>query len=401
MNDWNLNRPSGLHRRVPLLLMVCAMLAACGGGGDYTPSVPVVQPVADEYALVVNRESQAVMRKGDTWMYEWVNQTTGTGYYTTHYLSSLDNISQLYTHTVFYSDTQPYQTQHYSSANALTLAGFGNTLCRYEPQTRSPFPRRPYLSGATWSYIWSESCLTGSVATRVDKTMAGSVVSVSERLSMGLLGQGGTVAGESVARVFDTVKYTATRTDTIKSQGTWTYLDTCWHDKAQDRTVKCDTTASYAPAGSSVPTVVHALEQRLAFVRELRTSSGGPWTAAMYAGRWNVKFVAGGGAVTCSNMDVSLTGLISANCVRVLTPLTGPSIEVRFIASGSVQRKLITVQNEGSAATTRTADVITILADTNPNFLSLTGEMASLLTAEGTWIGGTALGSGTWVAQRL
>lgn len=400
--------PLGVPRqlgRAASLVVVGAALSACGGGDDYTPSVAVATTVADEFAMVVNAESQAIMRKGDTWMYEWVNKTAGTGYYTTHYLTSLDKASQLYTHSVFYSDTQPYQTQHYSSANALTLAGYGNTLCRYEPQTRSPFPRRPFLSGASWSYIWSESCLTGSVATQVDKTIVGRVVSVSEPLSLGLLGQGGTVTGGSAARVFDTVKYTATRTDTTL-QGTWTYLDTCWHDKAQDRTVKCDTQASYVPAGSSAPTVVNALEQRLAFVREVRTASpvlitDGSSTVATYAGRWNFKLVAGGGLVTCPSMTVSLTGQVSGNCIRVLTPATGASVEQRFTASGFIQRTVVTVQNVGAAATTRTVDAITVVADTNPNLLSVTGEMTSLLMAEGTWISDANIGTGTWVAQRL
>ena len=133
-----------------------ALVSACGGGGDYTPSVPPPPVVVDEFAMVVNQQSGAIMRKGDTWMYEWVNRTTGTGYYTTHHLSALDKASQLYTHLVFYSDTQPYETQHYSSANALTLKGYGNTLCRYELQSSplSPvFPRRPYVNGAVWSEI--------------------------------------------------------------------------------------------------------------------------------------------------------------------------------------------------------------------------------------------------------
>lgn len=414
MNDWNVPRPgshSPLRRRAAALLGICAasaLVSACGGGGDYTPSVPPPPVVVDEFAMVVNQQSGAIMRKGDTWMYEWVNRTTGTGYYTTHHLSALDKASQLYTHLVFYSDTQPYETQHYSSANALTLKGYGNTLCRYELQSSplSPaFPRRPYVNGAVWSGTWSESCLTGSIATRVDKTVAGRVVSVSERLSLGLLGQGGTVAGGSVPRVFDTVKYTATRTDTTL-QGTWTYQDTCWHDKAQDRTVKCDTTASYTPAGGAAATVVHELEQRLAFVREVRTPSpvlltDGPSTVAVYAGRWNFKLVAGGGVVTCANMAVSLTGQVSGNCVRVVTPTTGPSVESRFTASGFVQRQQITVLNEGAAPTVRTVDGITIVADTNPNLLSVTGEMVSPLLAEGTWIGDATVGTGTWVAQRL
>lgn len=381
------------------------LLAGCGGGDEYTPPATTDPTTStDAFPMVVNAESLAIMRKGDIWMYEWVNKTAGTGYYTTHQLATLDKSSQLYTHTVFFSDTQPYQTQHYSSANALTLVGHGNTLCRYEPQNRSPFPRRPYVNGATWSHIWSESCITDTLATRVDKTIVGRIVAVSEPLTQGLLGQGGSVTGATVQRVFDTVKYTATRTDTT-ALGTWTYNDTCWHDKAQDRTVKCDTRASFVPTASTSATVVNELEQRLAFVREVRTPSpvlitDGPSTVAMYAGRWNVKLQGGGGQITCPTVSVSLTGQVKANCVRVVVPETGAAQELRFTASGFIARSNVTTQATGQAPVTRTIDALTLVADTNPNLLTVTGEMLTLLLAEGTWTG-EASSSGTWTAQRL
>ncbi len=406
------------HRRClpglpALAVLVPLWLAGCGGGDSYTPQ-PVTPPaVLDEFPVVANTESLAVMRKGDLWMYEWVNTTAGTGYYTTHFLNDLQKASQLYTHQVFYSDAQPYETQHFSSSNALTLRGYGNTLCRYEPQTRAPFPRRPFVNGATWTHIWSESCITGTLAIRVDKAISGRVESASEPLTLGLLGQGGTSVGGVTQRRFDTVRYTATRTDTTV-EGTWTYQDTCWHDKAQDRTVKCDTEASYVPRGLVAPTAVHSLSQRLAFVREVRTPSpvlitDGPSTVAVFAGRWNFKLVGGGGVITCPSMAVSLTGQVAGNCVRVVTPLTGPSVERRFTASGFIQRSVLTTPNPGAAATKRTVDAITFVADTNPNLLSLTGEMLSPLMAEGIWTGDgaaaagadAATGTGSWVAQRL
>lgn len=384
------------------------LVSACGSGDSYTPQPVVAKPVLGDLPMVVNAESGAVMRKGDIWRYEWVNNTAGTGYYSTHYVSDLDPTSQLYTHLVFYSDGQPYQRQHFSSANALTRVSFGDTLCLYEPQTRSPFPRRPFLNGATWSYIWSQSCLTGAVATRVDKTFTGRVVSSSELLDQGLLGLASTTTTTGVIKqpVFDTVKYTATRTDTTTA-GTWTYQDTCWHDKAQDRTVKCDTEASYVPTGSTVPSSVHSLAQRLAFVREVRTSpvliTDGPSTVDVYAGRWSLQLVDAGGVITitCPSVAVGLTGGVSGSCVRVVTPTTGPSVEFRYTVIGAIKRSVLTVVNTGAASTTRTVDAFTLIDSTNPSLLSVTGEMQSPLLAEGTWIGNATAGAGTWVAQRL
>ena len=75
MNDWNVPRPgshSPLSRRTAALLGICAasaLVSACGGGGDYTPSVPPPPVVVDEFAMVVNQQSGAIMRKGDTLMY--------------------------------------------------------------------------------------------------------------------------------------------------------------------------------------------------------------------------------------------------------------------------------------------------------------------------------------------
>ncbi|MEN9844437.1 MAG: hypothetical protein RLZZ612_2266 [Pseudomonadota bacterium] len=398
-------------------LLSLGLLSACGGGEEYTPTViPGITDssgtttAVDEFAMVTNTESLATMRKGDTWMYEWTNRTTGTGYYSTHYLSALDPKTQLYTVTVSFSDDQIAQIQQYGSNNALSSMAYGDTLCRYEPQSRAPFPRRPYVPNATWNMVWRESCLTGTFATTVEKTINGRILSLTEPLTLGLLGQGSTAVGGSVLRTFDTIKYAATRTDTT-TEGTWTYQDTCWHDKAQDRTVKCDTLATYVPRGETTPTLVQEREQRLAFVREIRTPSpvllsDGPSSLAVYAGRWNFKLVATGGTLTCPQMSISFSGQIKGNCVRVTT--TGAQ-QAPFSVSGFITRQNITTQvtqpTSPNATTTKTtsvtraADVVTVVADSNPNDLSLTGEMRTPLYADGTWIGATG-SSGSWVAQR-
>jgi hypothetical protein len=402
-------------------------LSACGGGDSYTPTVTTTT-VADDFPIVTNSESLATMRRGeatvtgqrlvygDTWMYEWVNKTAGTGYYSTHYITALDKTTQLYSRAVTFSDNQPYQTQNYGSANQLTSLGYDNTLCRYDPQTRSPFPRRPYVNGSVWTYVWSESCINGTLATVVNKTISGKVVSISEPITLGLLGQGGTVNGSTTQRTFDTVKYTATRTETT-SAGTWTYADTCWHDKAQDRTVQCNTSASFVPAGGTAVTQRYDQEQRLAFVREVRTKSpvlvtDGASTVAMFAGRWNFKMVGLGGTVTCPTMSVSLTGQISGNCVKVvittpdpLNPTAQVRTDVPFTVSGFIDRRAVTTQNPGEAAVTRTIDALSVVADTGPSDLSMTGEMFSPIAGSGDWVGaGTTSGTkatGTWSAQHL
>lgn len=389
-------------------LAVGLALSGCGGGSDYVPSsatgTGTTTTTTDANPMVVNTESKAVMRQGDIWMYEWVNQTAGTGYYTTHYLETLDKTSQLYTHAVLFSDDQPAQKLHFSSNNVLTLRGFENTLCRYEPQTRSIYPRSPWVVGGTWSYIWSESCLNGSVATTVNKSLAGTIVSVSETLGTGLLGQGGTAAGSVETKTFQTVKYTATRTD-VTSAGTWTYSDTCWHDKAQDRTVKCDTHASYLPAGASAPTSAYDQTQRLAFVREVRSASpvlitDGTSTVAIFSGRWSFKLEDVGGVTTCPSMVISTTGNLTGNCVRVVSLTGGGTQEVPYSVSGSVQRRAVTTQEVGQAAVTRTIDSLTVVANTGANALTITGEMVTPLLAEGTWTGEGTTG-GAWVAKRL
>jgi hypothetical protein len=149
---------------------------------------------------------------------------------------------------------------------------------------------------------------------------------------------------------------------------------------------------------------VHQLEQRLAFVREVRTTSpvlvtDGPSTVAQYAGRWNFRLVGSGGTVTCPLLSVSLTGQVSGNCVKVIT-VAGVSTNVPFTASGYIDRRALTTQATGQAPVTRTVDLLTVVADTGPSDLSLTGEMLSPLAASGTWLG-AGVASGTWSAQHL
>lgn len=423
--------------RVPAMMCV-AFLAACGGGDEYVPPTTTA-PVVEDFPTVTNSESGALMRRGrqvdittnslvgpeygDTWMYQWVNKTAGTGFYTTHFLSALDKTTQQYSHKVTYSDSQPYQTQDYGSKNQLISSSFENTRCQLDNQTRSPFPRRPFAVGNVWTHAWSETCLNGTTATLVNKTISGRIVAL-ETITLGLLGQGGVALGGTTQRVFQTARYTANRTET-SAAGTWSYADVCWHDMAQDRTVKCDTTATFVPAGSSTATRTYEQSQTLAFVREVRTKSpvlisDGPTTVAMYAGRWDFKLVGTGGTVTCSNMAISLTGNVSGNCVRnVTTFVTRPdpnnppagTIQVpvttttQFTVSGFVDRRSVTTQPVGAAAVTRTIDAINVVADSNPNDLSMTGEMLSPVSAEGTTLGAAGTGGtpaeGTFAARHL
>ena len=432
-------------------VLAAAVLSACGGGDSYNPTQPVVT-VVENFPTIVNNESGALMRRGqnvdattgslvgpeygDTWMYQWINKTTGTGYYTTHFLSSLDKTTQLYANTVTYSDTQPFEVRDFGSRNQYLARSFENTRCQYSPQDRSPFPRRPYAVGNTWTYVWDETCLNGTVVNTVRKTISGRVVGL-ETKTLGLLGQGGVALGGTTQRTFQTARYTATRTETTQA-GTWTSADTCWHDMAQDRTVQCDTTARFVPAGCPSAPVqadatgvcvaqayrVHELSQTLAFVREVRTPSpvlitDGPTTVAMYAGRWDFKLVGTGGTVTCSNMLVSLTGNVTGDCIRVTTTLvTRPDpnnppagvvqvpIESRagFTVSGFVDRRAqTTAAAAGGTSSTRWIDAINIVADSNPNDLSMTGEMLSPISATGTWLGVAGTGGtrleGTFAAK--
>lgn len=417
--------------RVYGLLVAAAVsavgLAGCGGGESYTPTNPVT-PTIENFPTVVNTESGALMRRGqdvdattgsligpeygDTWMYQWVNKTAGTGFYTTHFLSSLDKTTQLYANTVTYSDTQPFEVRDFGSRNQFVARSFENTRCQYSPQDRSPFPRRPFAVGNTWTYVWDETCLNGTVVSTVRKTITGRVAAL-ETKTLGLLGQGGLALGGTTQRSFQTARYNATRTETTTA-GTWTYVDTCWHDMAQDRTVQCDTAASFVPAGGAAITQVFEQSQILAFVREVRTPSpvlitDGPTTVAMYAGRWDFKLVGSGGSVTCTNMAISLTGNVTGDCVRVTTTLvTRPDpnnppagtitvpVETRaaFTVSGFIDRRRVTTQVTGAAPVSRWADAINIVADSNPNDLSLTGEMLSPISATGTWLGVSAT-SGT------
>lgn len=420
------------------LLGLGAVLTGCGGGDSYTPTTPITT-TTDYFPTVVNTESGALMRRGrqvdsttgsltgpeygDTWMYQWINKTAGTGYYTTHFLSALDKTTQLYSHTVTFSDTQPLQVRDFGAKNQTLSNSYENTRCQDNTQTRSMFPRRPYAAGNTWTYVWSETCLNGTVATTTTKSITGTVVALETR-TLGLMGAGGTALGGTTQKSFQTAKYTATRTET-NSAGTWTFADTCWHDMAQDRTVQCDTMASYVPAGSSTVTQTYEQSQTLAWVREVRTASpvlatDGPFTVAQFAGRWSFKLVGSGGSVTCTNMVISLTGNATGNCERVtITNVTRPDpnnpagtitvpVENRaaFTVSGFVDRRTVTTSNTSAGTTfTRQIDAINIVADSNPNDLSMTGEMLSPVTAEGTWLGasttsGTQL-TGTFAARHL
>jgi hypothetical protein len=265
-------------------------------------------------------------------------------------------------------------------------------------QTRSAFPRRPYAVGNTWVYVWSETCLNGTVATTVDKTINGRVVAL-ETKNLGLLGQGGVVPGGTTQRAFQTARYTATRTEAT-SAGVWTYQDMCWHDIAQDRTVQCDTTASFVPAGGAAVTQVYEQSQTLAFVREVRTPSpvrlsDGPVSVAIYAGRWDFRLVGTGGTVTCPNVTISLTGNVTGNCQRVITVLGQSPTVTPFTVSGSVQRATV-----GTPPGARQADVINVVADPGSIDLSLTGEMHTPILATGTSLGAAAAG-GTWTARHL
>jgi hypothetical protein len=187
---------------------------------------------------------------------------------------------------------------------------------------------------------------------------------------------------------------------------------------AQDRTVQCDTTASFVPAGGAAVSQVYEQSQTLAFVREVRTPSpvlitDGPTTVAMYAGRWDFRLVGSGGSVTCSNMAISLTGNITGDCLRVaVTPVTRPVPNNRpggvisgvrwrtrsaFTVSGLVDRRSADDSGYGrrdsrhDAGSTRS----TIVADSNPNDLSMTGEMlVAHISATGTWESGGAAAAG-------
>ena len=188
--------------------------------------------------------------------------------------------------------------------------------------------------------------------------------------------------------------------------------------------MQCDTTASFVPAGGAAVTQVYEQSQTLAFVREVRTPSpvlitDGPTTVAMYAGRWDVKLVGSGGSVTCNNMAISLTGNITGDCVRVtVTLVTRPDpnnppagviqvpVETRaaFTVSGFVDRRQQTTPAAaGGTSSTRWIDAITIVANSNPNDLSMTGEMLSPISATGTWLGAAATGGtqldGTFTAK--
>lgn len=436
-----LSRARGLPVPAWGVVVGCAALsvAGCGGGESFSPTLPVTT-VVEYFPTVVNVESGASMRRGqlvdvktgslvgpdygDTWMYQWINKTAGTGFYSTHYLSALEKTTQLYSHTVTFSDTQPFQTRDLGSKNQNLATSTENTRCQDNTQTRSAFPRRPYAVGNTWTYVWSETCLNGTVATVVNKTITGRVTALETR-NLGLLGQGGVALGGTTQRAFQTARYTATRTES-NTAGAWSYQDICWHDIAQDRTVQCDTIASFTPAGGAVPTQSFEQSQTLAFVREVRTPSpvrltDGPTTVAMYAGRWEFKLVGTGGTVTCTNMVISLTGNVSGNCTRVVTTLvTRPDpnnppagtvavpilTTTAFTVSGSVQRGKIISQAEGAAASTRDADVINVVADSGVIDLSLSGEMLSPFSALGTSLGaaGTSGGTpaeGTWSARHL
>jgi hypothetical protein len=393
--------------------LVALAAAGCGGGESYSPTLPVTT-VVEYFPTVVNAESGASMRRGqlvdtttgslvgpeyaDTWMYQWVNKTAGTGYYTTHHLSALEKTTQIYSHTVTFSDTQPYETRDFGSKNQMVATSFENTRCQDNMQTRSAFPRRPYAVGNTWVYVWSETCLNGTVATTVDKTINGRVVAL-ETKNLGLLGQGGVVPGGTTQRAFQTARYTATRTEAT-SAGVWTYQDMCWHDIAQDRTVHCDTTASFVPAGGAAVTQVYEQSQTLAFVREVRTPSpvrlsDGPVSVAIYAGRWDFRLVGTGGTVTCPNVTISLTGNVTGNCQRVITVLGQSPTVTPFTVSGSVQRATV-----GTPPGARQADVINVVADPGSIDLSLTGEMHTPILATGTSLGAAAAG-GTWTARHL
>jgi len=440
-----LPRPTLPVRRLPFAVLSLAValssagaLVGCGGGESYTPTTPVTTTV-DYFPTVVNIESGALMRRGrqvntttgslegpeygDTWMYQWVNKTAGTGYYTTHYISALEKTTQLYSNTITYSDTQPIEVRDFGAANQTLSRSFENTRCQNQNATRSMFPRRPFGVGNTWTYVWNDTCLNGTVATVTANAITGKVVAL-ENKTLGLLGTGGTALGGTSQRTFQTAKYTAVRTATTTA-GSWSYQDTCWHDMAQDRTVQCDTLASYIPAGGSTVTQVYEQSQTLAWVREVRTpspviASDGPFTVAQYAGRWNFKLVGSGGSVTCTNMAISLTGNVTGNCERVtIVNVTRPDpnnppagtitvpTEVRtaFSVSGFVDRRSSTTQGTGAAASTRLLDAINIVADSNPNDLSITGEMLSPVTAEGTWLGAATTGgtaaNGTFAARHL
>jgi hypothetical protein len=427
--------------RFPWLVAAAALagvsLSGCGGGDSYQPTTPITTTV-EYFPTVANAESGALMRRGqnvdvttgslvgpeygDTWMYQWINKTAGTGYYTTHFLSALEKTTQLYANTVTYSDTQPYEVRDFGSKNQSVARSFENTRCQYSPQDRSPFLRRPFAVGNTWTYVWDETCLNGTVVNTVRKTITGRVVGL-ETKTLGLLGQGGVALGGTTQRTFQTARYTATRTETSLA-GTWTYADTCWHDMAQDRTVQCDTTASFVPAGGVAVSQVYEQSQTLAFVREVRTPSpvlitDGPTTVAMYAGRWDFKLVGSGGSVTCTNMAISLTGNITGDCLRVaVTLVTRPDpnnppagviqvpVENRtaFTVSGFVDRRQqTTAGTAGGTSSRRWIDAINIVADSNPNDLSMTGEMLSPISATGTWLGAAATGGtqldGTFAAK--
>ena len=132
----------------------------------------------------------------------------------------------------------------------------------------------------------------------------------------------------------------------------------------------------------------------------------GPTTVAMYAGRWDFRLIGSDGSLTCTNMAISLTGVVSGDCVRVTETQVTPSgggnqvpVVTRnaFTVKGVVTRQQqTTAGSAGGSSFTRRIDAITIGAESNPNDLSFSGEMLSPLSATGTWQGTS--GEGTFSA---
>lgn len=329
-------------------LGVAGLLAACGGGGGGGG----VGDTGSTTAPITRAEVQA----GDYLVYTVTNTPTvpagqqpTTMSQTRSYVSiAADGSSQQFTGysaAVFAGPTTFDVNDGFVGNN--DAIGSANIPCFYTPalQSSPPYPRSV---GQTWQQTSVRTC-SGITNTG---TQSGKVVAREQ-----VVVPAGTFDSYKVERkgLLETVSSTTSQTLT------------CWYSVQRGVTLKCDSTGTQTPVGSTTPNSVISSSMSL-------KGWGGPNRATLgtvlprFSGYWRVQY-GGGNSGSCTQLMVSDTGGISGNC----SAASGGS----FAVTGSV--------NDSGAV-----DIAL------PTGGKLTGTLTTPYGGNGTWADSGL--TGTWTA---
>lgn len=333
-----------------ILVLACGALTACGGGGG------------DNSTSTGQGAGSVSFRVGDSLTYARtstpVAPSTGTAsaYLYTRYVADVSADGGFRTN-LLYSNDWIAETYDQSSDLQQTSWTSGNTSCTNSPKVDGP--GAVLTVGKTWDITYTRTCITSTTSNATTWNKKGVVV--------------GAETVTTTAGSFDTYKYTETQTGR-SSTGTTLVTQTCWRDKALNRTVACDWNRKFTPTGAASPTESSFETQKLSSLSVAAYSASRPM-AERFAGKWLLRWT-GTNSGGC-DVTVSVTGNVSGGCiVNGLIRVVGDT-SYDYSVTGTVDKTGALNARMSSGA-------------------AISGTFESPVKAAGNWSNTGA--SGTWVA---